>query len=191
MSKKDSPDLQIHTKEKSTSSSQVTQSKNREHPGSNSSLKTNFFSAAWHYGCSYLHRMGNGILKIRWIRRLWHVWERTPPFFKVIFSKNGLLSAKGRTLIRGKFRRAFFSLIPSVAHQLQKHYGLEGGCQHCSTSCKLLFQCPHWDDSSSRCGVYEDRPNICRTFPITPQDIKDRDLCAPESSCGFTFLNKK
>ena len=129
----------------------------------------------------------NGLLKIRWIRRTWHVWERTPPFLKVVFSKEGLLSSKGRTLIRGKFRRGFLSLFPSVAHWLQRHYGISGQCEHCSTSCKLLFQCPHWDDSSSRCSVYEDRPNICRTFPITPQDIEDRNLVSPETRCGFTF----
>ena len=128
-------------------------------------------SNRWHLGCTSLQRMGKNLLEIRWIRRTWHVWERTPPFLKIVFSKDGLLSFKGRTLIRGKFRRAFLSLFPSVAHKLQKHYGISGECQHCSTSCKILFQCPHWDDASSRCGVYEDRPNICRTFPITPQDI--------------------
>lgn len=143
-----------------------------------------------HRGCSLTSLMNCNLLKIRWVRRTYHVWQRTPPFLHVVFSKNGLLSPKGRTLIRGKFRRAFLSLFPWVAHKLQKHYGLSGSCQHCSTSCKLLFQCPHWDDTSSRCSVYEDRPNICRTFPITPQDIKDRNLVSPETQCGFTF-NKK
>ena len=129
----------------------------------------------------------NSLLKIRCIRRAWLVWERTPPFLKVVFSKDGILCQKGRTLIFGKFRRALLSIFPLVAHKLQEHYGISGGCQHCSTSCKLLFQCPHWDDTSSRCGVYEDRPNLCRTFPITPQDIKDRNLVSPNTSCGFTF----
>lgn len=129
----------------------------------------------------------NSLLKNRSIRRAWHVWERTPPFLKVVFSKDGLLCPKGRTLILGKIRRAFLSVFPVVAQKLQDHYGLSGNCQHCSTSCKLLFQCPHWDDTSSRCSVYEDRPNICRTFPITPQDIEDRNLVSPNTSCGFTF----
>lgn len=131
--------------------------------------------------------LGKKLLEIREIRRLWHVCERIPPFLKISFSKNGLLCSKGRTLILGKFRRGFLSIFPSIAHALQKHYGLSGECQHCSTSCKLLFQCPHWDDATSRCSVYEDRPNICRTFPITPQDIRDRDLVSPNKPCGFTF----
>jgi hypothetical protein len=142
---------------------------------------------SWHLGCSPFQGMGAKLLQIRWLRRLWHIWERTPPFLKVVFSKEGIPSKKGRTLIWGKFRRAGLSLFPSVAHRLQVHYGMTGGCEHCSTSCKLLFQCPHWDDTSSRCSVYEDRPNICRTFPITPQDIADRDLVSPNSSCGFKF----
>ncbi|MBM4316291.1 MAG: YkgJ family cysteine cluster protein [Deltaproteobacteria bacterium] len=145
---------------------------------------------SWHLSCSHWDSVGNHLLKIRWIRRIWHVWQRTPPFLRVVFSREGLLSSKGRILIRGKFRRAFLSLFPSVALKLQKHYGLSGSCGHCSTSCKLLFQCPHWDDNSSRCSVYEDRPNICRTFPITPQDIKDRNLVSPETQCGFTFTKK-
>ncbi len=167
MSKKESPASQVHKKTQEP----------KEH-------------TRWHSGCSSVRQMKEQWLKIRWIRRTWHVWERTPPFLKVVFSKEGLLSPKGRTLIRGKFRRAFLSLFPSVAKRLQEHYGLSGECQHCSTSCKLLFQCPHWDDASSRCSVYEDRPNICRTFPITPQDIADRNLVSPNTPCGFTFKKK-
>lgn len=143
-----------------------------------------------HRRCSLTSLMNCNLLKIRWVRRTYHVWQRTPPFLRVVFSKDGLLSSKGRTLIKGKFRRAFLSLFPWVAHKLQNHYGLSGSCQHCSTSCNLLFQCPHWDDTSSRCSVYEDRPNICRTFPITPQDIRDRNLVSPETQCGFTFKKK-
>jgi hypothetical protein len=63
---------------------------------------------------------------------------------------------------------------------------MSGGCNRCGSSCKLLFQCPHWDDDSKLCSVYEDRPNICRLFPITPGDLRDRNLVA-KSPCGFTF----
>lgn len=82
----------------------------------------------------------------------------------------------------------FLSFFPNLSRRLQKRYGLEGGCRSCGASCKLLFQCPHWDESSSLCSVYEDRPNICRLFPITPKDISDRDLVRGiEGGCGFRF----
>ena len=127
------------------------------------------------------------LMEIRPIRRAWYVLERFPPFFKVALSKQGLPTADGRRLVFGKFRRICLSFFPPIARWLQKHYGLSGECQHCSSSCKLLFQCPHWDDQSSRCSVYEDRPNTCRLFPITPGDIKDRNVGSPKIPCGFKF----
>jgi len=123
----------------------------------------------------------------RTLRRIWLIWERTPPFLIAMFSMRGLGSAAGRQLILGKFRRFAISAVPPLARHLQKHYQLTGGCVSCGASCKLLFQCPHWDDQSHLCSVYEDRPTVCRLFPITPGDIRDRDLVLKETRCGFTF----
>ena len=125
--------------------------------------------------------------KIRWIRIGIYNFERFPPFFRVCLSKEGFGSAKGRQLIWGKFRRVTLSVFPGLCTALQKHYGLTGGCVSCGASCNLLFKCPHWDDSSRLCSVYEDRPNICRFFPITPADIQDRNLVLPDKECGFKF----
>lgn len=122
--------------------------------------------------------------------RIWHVLERTPPFIKICFSRQGFGSHDGRLLIWGKFRRFLFCIFPPVAVYLHKKHGLKGGCISCGASCKLLFQCPHWDDRSHLCTVYEDRPGVCRYFPITPADIRDRNITLKEKPCGFTF-NKK
>jgi len=129
-------------------------------------------------------------LSVDWkrpFRQMWHVCERTPPFLRAFFSPRGIWSRDGRTLILGKCRRIAISFFPPLAHFLQRHYGLTGGCQSCGASCKLLFQCPHWNDQSHLCSVYEDRPNICRFFPITPADIRDRNLILKDKDCGFTF----
>src|SRR4051812_7515563 len=109
------------------------------------------------------------------LRRAWLVLERIPPFAASAFSINGLGSADGRTLVWGKVRRIFLSMVPPLSRFLQKKYRLDGDCNRCGTSCKLLFKCPHWDDGSKLCSVYEDRPNICRLFPITPSDIRERN----------------
>lgn len=149
-------------------------------------ISTPFMAEALQLG-KHMHEF---IQKNRTLRRAYHVYERTIPFLKAAFSKDGLGSQSGRQLIMGKARRVMISFFPPLAHLLQKYYGMQGGCAHCSSSCKLLFQCPHWEEKTSRCSVYEDRPNICRLFPITPGDIADRDLVAKGTSCGFTFEKK-
>ncbi len=124
----------------------------------------------------------------RWVRRVAVMAATFPPFFAVLFTKEGLGSAAGRQLIVGKFRRVALSFFPAYSRRLQKRHGISGGCRSCGASCKLLFQCPHWDQRSSLCSVYEDRPSICRLFPITPEDIADRDLVRGiNGPCGFDF----
>jgi len=124
---------------------------------------------------------------MRWWIRTWHVLERCVPFFKVVFSARGLGSADGRLLIAGKIRRITISLVPGWAEALQKKHGLTGGCSGCGASCNLLFRCPHWIESTRRCGVYADRPTVCRQFPVTPADIRERDLVLKTQPCGFHF----
>jgi hypothetical protein len=126
----------------------------------------------------------------RSLRKIRHVYERTVPFLKVFFSLNGMGSRDGRTLIWGKLRRVSISFFPPLAHYLQKKYGMSGGCTQCGASCKIMFQCPHWDDSTHLCTVYEDRPNICRLFPITPADLRDRNIVMKGTLCGFHFKDR-
>lgn len=158
-------------------------------------------SSLWHSGCTALIDLRvvmlllwMELLKVRAIRRFWQVCQRLPPFFAAVFSMDGLGSAEGRILIWGKARRILLSSVPPLARHLQARYSVAGGCTSCGTSCKILFQCPHWDDNSFLCSVYEDRPNICRLFPITPADIRDRDIVArlngESTGCGFTFSNR-
>lgn len=131
------------------------------------------------------------VQKVGVLRRFFFLVERTVPFLVISFSSRGLLHPDGRLLIWGKFRRLVLSSVPPLARLLQKHHGLTGGCQSCGASCQLLFQCPHWDNRSHLCSVYEDRPNICRLFPITPADIRDRSLVNQEVGCGFAFAPHK
>lgn len=105
-------------------------------------------------------------------------------FFLTAFSKKGLGNKNGRILILGKFRRMILASVPGLPAYLQKKYQISGGCVQCGASCKILFQCPQWDEKSNLCLVYENRPSVCRTFPITPADLRDRDLIM-HSPCGF------
>ena len=124
-------------------------------------------------------------------RRVRVVLPLFPIFFRIALSREGLFSRKGRILIWGKIRRSLLSLCPPLVHYLQKKYGLSGGCKSCGASCKLLFQCPYWNEQTHMCNVYEDRPNVCRLFPLTPSDIRDRNLVLLETPCGFLFQKKE
>lgn len=123
----------------------------------------------------------------RQLLQVWHVLERSPRFFAVTFSREGLGCARGRTLIWGKFRRFVLTAFPPLARHLRAHYHLSGDCENCGASCNLLFRCPHWDEHSHLCTVYEDRPNVCSFFPVTPTDLRDRDLVRKDALCGFAF----
>lgn len=131
------------------------------------------------------------LMKFGFFRRSYYLVRYLIPCTRVtFFSKAGIYSKEGRTLVIGKFRRMFISISPPLAKKLQKHYGLEGGCTSCGASCKLLFQCPHWDEPTHLCTIYEDRPPACRFFPITPADIRDRNIVLKDKPCGFTFQKK-
>ncbi|MDQ3651810.1 MAG: YkgJ family cysteine cluster protein [Acidobacteriota bacterium] len=63
-----------------------------------------------------------------------------------------------------------------------------GDCNRCGACCEILFKCPFLkknDDDSTTCGIYEDRPNQCRLFPI-----EQRDLEEVRGSCSFYFIEK-
>ena len=122
---------------------------------------------------------------IRQLRRV------APPFVTAVFSREGMLNREGRILIRGKFRRLLICSVPALARHLGAHYGLQGGCNSCGASCNLLFRCPHWDTDSHLCTVYESRPLVCRMFPITPTDLRDRDLVLRHTVCAFHFAAEK
>lgn len=101
-----------------------------------------------------------------------------------------ILRKTERRIIWGKIRRAGICCVPGLALHLQRKHGLAGGCVSCGASCNLLFKCPHWDEESRLCSIYDDRPLTCRVFPITPSDIGDRHLASSTTRCGYSFVPK-
>jgi hypothetical protein len=63
-----------------------------------------------------------------------------------------------------------------------------GDCNRCGACCEILFKCPFLkkhEDGTTTCGIYEDRPNQCRLFPIERRDIEE-----VRGSCSYYFIEK-
>ena len=63
-----------------------------------------------------------------------------------------------------------------------------GECNRCGACCEILFKCPFLkkhDDGTTTCGIYEDRPNQCRLFPIDRRDLEE-----VRGTCSFYFIEK-
>ena len=63
-----------------------------------------------------------------------------------------------------------------------------GECNRCGACCELVFKCPFLkkqSDGTSLCGIYENRPNSCRLFPIEQRDIQE-----VRGSCSYYFIEK-
>jgi hypothetical protein len=88
----------------------------------------------------------------------------------------------------GKIRRSLLIAFRKgkVEKMLERR---RGACSRCGACCKLLFNCPAYDDSdgSPKCLVYNDRPGVCGLFPLDERDLRERDFVSPDRACGFRF----
>jgi Fe-S-cluster containining protein len=82
---------------------------------------------------------------------------------------------------------AYLRLNKTNAYLARRH----GECYRCGACCKLMFHCPALikDNGTIGCKIYDHRSRVCKIFPLTEQDRKDRDLVNPIQKCGFFFNN--
>jgi hypothetical protein len=89
--------------------------------------------------------------------------------------------------VQGKLRR-FVNVNFRKNEVIEKLALRKGECNRCGACCEILFKCPflkkHGDGTSS-CGIYEDRPNQCRLFPIDKRDLRE-----VKGTCSFYFIEK-
>jgi putative zinc- or iron-chelating protein len=89
--------------------------------------------------------------------------------------------------VQGKLRR-FVSINFRKDEVIEKLALRRGDCNRCGACCEILFKCPFLkkhDDGTSTCGIYEDRPNQCRLFPL-----EQRDLAEVRGTCSYYFIEK-
>jgi len=63
-----------------------------------------------------------------------------------------------------------------------------GDCNRCGACCELLIKCPFLkkqSDGTSLCGIYENRPNSCRLFPIEKRDVEEL-----RGECSYYFIER-
>ena len=99
-----------------------------------------------------------------------------------------LEEAKFRTRqVQGKLRR--FVNIRFRKEEVVAALALRRGeCNRCGACCEILFKCPFLkkqDDGTTACGIYEDRPNQCRLYPIEKRDLEE-----VRGQCSFYFIEK-
>jgi len=86
---------------------------------------------------------------------------------------------KVRRFVKTTFRKE--STIASLALR-------QGECNRCGACCELVFKCPFLKKNpvgTSMCGIYENRPNSCRLFPIEKRDIQE-----VRGTCSYYFIEK-
>jgi hypothetical protein len=86
---------------------------------------------------------------------------------------------KLRRFVSANFRRQ--EVVASLALR-------RGECNRCGACCEILFKCPFlkkYNDGTTTCGIYEDRPNQCRLFPIEKRDLEE-----VRGTCSFYFIEK-
>jgi hypothetical protein len=88
----------------------------------------------------------------------------------------------------GKLRRSFLIAFRKdrVVEKLERR---RGACSRCGACCKLLFNCPAYDenDGNPKCVIYNDRPGVCGLFPLDEKDLRERDFVMADKKCGFWF----
>ena len=89
--------------------------------------------------------------------------------------------------VHGKLRR--FVTVNFRKEEVVAALALRRGeCNRCGACCEILFKCPflkkHGDGTTS-CGIYDDRPNQCRLFPIEKRDLEE-----VRGTCSFYFIER-
>ncbi|MGH9903585.1 MAG: YkgJ family cysteine cluster protein, partial [Pyrinomonadaceae bacterium] len=89
--------------------------------------------------------------------------------------------------VQGKVRR--FVSANFRRHEVVAALALRRGeCNRCGACCEILFKCPFLKkhtDGTTTCGIYDERPNQCRLFPIERRDLEE-----VRGSCSFYFIEK-
>lgn len=98
-----------------------------------------------------------------------------------------ILTPFNRRLMRGKIRRWWFvyfrrNYVETVLLPRRRE-----GCQRTGACCEIGFGCPAFDAKGRLCKIHPYKPLVCKLYPLTEEDLKERDLIYPAKKCGYSF----
>ena len=107
--------------------------------------------------------------------------ERTPTFGEQI------------VLYWGKVRRWYYHTL-RPGYIARNHRRRRGECSRCGICCFMGCLCHHYREDAednAMCDRHTIRPRNCRIYPIDERDLADRDILAPDTPCGYSFLSEE
>lgn len=96
-------------------------------------------------------------------------------------------TAVRRQILRGKLRRFWLVYFrPRYVREvlLPRRKSL---CHRTGACCQMGFGCPAFDAKNKLCKIHPHKPLTCKLFPLTQEDLKDRDIVYPNQGCGYYF----
>lgn len=104
-----------------------------------------------------------------------------------LFKMTAIPTPINRRLMRGKIRRwwlVYFrrDYVETVLLPRRKE-----GCQRTGACCEMGFGCPAFDAERRICQIHPHKPLVCKLYPLTEEDLKERDLIYPGKKCGYSF----
>ena len=129
----------------------------------------------------------------RWFLRSQSAKQSTDAYLECTIPEMNFIRPRWKVrlkLLKGVLRRLIYnSFRPDyIQRSLSQR---SGECRRCGACCQLAWRCRclHKDGGIPSCRIHKlPRPPNCRAFPIDPRDIADRDLIAPNTPCGFSWV---
>jgi len=93
-------------------------------------------------------------------------------------------------LFWGKVRRFYYHTC-RPDYIARNHLRRRGECTRCGICCLMGSTCLHYSedgDGQALCLRHPVRPRNCRIFPVDEADLRDRDILAPDTPCGYSFI---
>lgn len=104
-----------------------------------------------------------------------------------LFKMAVIPTALNRRMLRGKLRRFWLvhfrrRTVEGVLLPRRK-----STCARTGACCQFGFGCPAYDAPHQVCTIHPYKPLVCKLFPITGEDLKDRDFVDRNTKCGYSF----
>lgn len=82
--------------------------------------------------------------------------------------QRAIVDSEGDPAEGDKIADMVIPLTPKEARERNRRFG--GDAEFSWSNRGRHFTCRHWDEETRLCGIYDDRPSMCRGFPYERED---------------------